>query len=48
METMQKMDNSRSVPADLIIRSLPVNVELLELLREEESNREQHNLNSVI
>jgi hypothetical protein len=41
------MDNSLNVPADLIIRSLPINLELLELLREE-TNREQHNLNSVI
>lgn len=47
METMQKMDNSLNVPADLIIRCLPVNVELLELLREE-TNREQHNLKQVI
>jgi hypothetical protein len=47
METMQKVDNSLNVPTDLIIRSLPVNLELLDLLREE-TDRDQHNLNSVI
>lgn len=47
METMQKMDNSLNVPADLIIRSLPVNHELLEQLREE-NNRDHHNRKSVI
>jgi len=31
------MDNSINIPADLIIRSLPVNVELIELIREEKS-----------
>lgn len=41
------MDNSLNVPSDLIIRSLPVNVELLEMIREEK-NREQQNYKSVI
>ena len=31
------MDNSILVPEDLIIRSLPVNVELIELIREKQS-----------
>jgi len=28
------MDNSINIPADLIIRSLPINVELVELIKE--------------
>jgi hypothetical protein len=34
IEQRQMMDNSVRVPEDLIIRSLPLNVELLELIRE--------------
>jgi hypothetical protein len=41
MLNRQMMDNSLSVPADLIIRSLPINVELLEMIREEKNKREQ-------
>lgn len=47
MMNRQMMDNSLNVPSDLIIRSLPVNVELLEMIREEK-NREQQNYKSVI
>jgi len=36
----EMMDNSILVPEDLIIRSLPVNVELLELIRERERSKE--------
>lgn len=37
------MDNSINVPVDLIIRSLPVNVELLEMIREEKNKEAQQN-----
>lgn len=37
------MDNSILVPEDLIIRSLPVNVELIELIREKQS-KEGHSI----
>lgn len=33
------MDNSINIPVDLIVRSLPVNDELLELLRERRSEQ---------
>ena len=35
------MDNSLSVPADLIIRSVPVNVELIDMIRLERERQEQ-------
>ena len=34
IEHKQMMDNSLNIPADLIIRSLPLNIELIEQLRE--------------
>jgi|LauGreDrversion4_2_1035121.scaffolds.fasta_scaffold70009_2 hypothetical protein len=39
IESKQMMDNSINIPADLIIRSLPINIELLELIRDKK-NRE--------
>ena len=41
MENRQMMDNSLSVPADLIIRSVPVNVELIDMIRLERERQEQ-------
>ena len=35
------MDNSLSVPADLIIRSVPLNVELIDMIRLERQRQEQ-------
>ena len=42
IEQRQMMDNSINIPADLIIRSLPINVELLELIRDQKNKGEQH------
>ena len=39
------MDNSLSVPADLIIRSVPVNVELIDMIRLERERQEQRDNN---
>jgi len=41
MENRQMMDNSLSVPADLIIRSVPINVELIDMIRLERERQEQ-------
>jgi hypothetical protein len=41
------MDNSINVPVDLIIRSLPVNVELLEMIREEKNREAQKNKSMI-
>lgn len=37
IEQRQMMDNSINIPTDLIIRSLPINVELLELIRDQKN-----------
>ena len=37
IDQKQMMDNSINIPVDLIIRSLPLNVELLELIRDQKS-----------
>ena len=41
------MDNSILVPEDLIIRSLPVNVELIELIREKQSKESQSIIENI-
>ena len=47
IEGRMMMDNSILVPEDLIIRSLPVNVELLELIREKESRESQSIIQNI-
>ena len=41
IDQRQMMDNSINIPVDLIIRSLPINVELLDLIREQSNKEEQ-------
>lgn len=41
IEQRQMMDNSINIPVDLIIRSLPINVELIELIREQRYREEE-------
>lgn len=43
----EMMDNSILVPEDLIIRSLPVNVELIELIREKQSKESQSIIENI-
>jgi len=38
IDQRQMMDNSINIPVELIIRSLPINVELLEVIREQNNN----------
>jgi hypothetical protein len=41
IDQRQMMDNSINIPVDLIIRSLPINVELIELIREQKYQEQQ-------
>ncbi len=41
IEKREMMDNSVNIPVELIIRSLPINMELMEMIREEGGGERQ-------